>query len=151
MKTRRRYTKALLVGATLSGSMMTPALAQQKNPERNAYFGEQHVHTSWSFDASMAFGDTMAGPEDFYKYPLGQPITHVGGYKVKITKPLDWGAMTEHAEYLGVYPQLLDPSSPVRKHAPFLAEAIKVGARVDGLLTYKLLSVTLVKGHPIQG
>src|SRR5437899_10626238 len=77
-------------------------------------------------------------------------MTNVGGYKVKITKPLDWGATTEHAEYLGVYPQVLDPNSPVRKHAPFLSEAIKAGGRMDGLLTYKLLSVTLVKGHPIQ-
>ncbi|TMB44316.1 MAG: DUF3604 domain-containing protein [Deltaproteobacteria bacterium] len=29
----------------------------EKNPERNVYFGEQHVHTSWSFDA-FAFGDS---------------------------------------------------------------------------------------------
>jgi len=127
----------------------SPAFAQ-KNLTREAYFGEQHVHTSWSLDASLGFGDMVAGPEDFYKYALGQPMTHVGGYKVKITKPLDWGATTEHAEYLGVYPQVLDPNSPVRKHAPFLSEAIKAGGRADGLLTYKLLSVTLVKGHPIK-
>ena len=67
MKTRRRNTKAVLLAAALSGLMMAPALAQQKNPERNAYFGEQHVHTSWSLDASLAFGDMVAGPEDFYK------------------------------------------------------------------------------------
>ena len=25
--------------------------AQEKNPDRNAYFGEEHIHTSWSVDA----------------------------------------------------------------------------------------------------
>ncbi len=82
----------------------------------------------------------VAGPEEFYKYAVGQPITHPGGNKVKITKPLDWGATTEHAEYLGVYPQVLDPNSPVRKHAPFLSETIKAGGRADGMLTYKPIS-----------
>ena len=144
-----RWVTVTLLVAALVVQTGSPAFAQ-KNLTQEAYFGEQHVHTSWSLDASLGFGDMVAGPEDFYKYAMGQPMTHVGGYKVKITKPLDWGATTEHAEYLGVYPQVLDPNSPVRKHAPFLSEAIKAGGRADGLLTYKLLSVTLVKGHPIK-
>jgi len=57
MKTSRHHAKAALLGAVLSGLMMAPAVAQEKNPERNVYFGEQHVHTSWSFDA-FAFGDS---------------------------------------------------------------------------------------------
>jgi hypothetical protein len=35
---------ALLTGASLLAT--APASAQQKNPERNAYFGETHIHTS---------------------------------------------------------------------------------------------------------
>ncbi len=37
MGARRGYTKAVLLGAALSGLMMAPALAQQKNPDRNVY------------------------------------------------------------------------------------------------------------------
>ncbi len=48
---------ALLLGTVLMILMASPGFAQ-KNPERNVYFGEQHVHTSWSFDA-FAFGDTV--------------------------------------------------------------------------------------------
>jgi hypothetical protein len=73
----------------------------QKNPERNVYYGETHLHTSWSFDA-FAFGNTIAGPETFYQYALGKSVPHPGGYEVKITKPLDWGAVTEHSEYVGM-------------------------------------------------
>ena len=57
----------------------------QTGVERKVYFGEQHVHTSWSFDA-FGFGDTLTGPEDFYRYALGHPTPHPGGYTVKITK-----------------------------------------------------------------
>ena len=28
-----------------------PAFGQNRNPEREAFFGETHVHTSWSLDA----------------------------------------------------------------------------------------------------
>ena len=50
-----------------------PPPSQHPNPERNAFFGETHVHTSWSFDAYV-FGNMKAGPEDAYKYAMGQPI-----------------------------------------------------------------------------
>ena len=38
----------LLAGAVALAVSCMPVLAQQKNPDRNAYFGEQHVHTSWA-------------------------------------------------------------------------------------------------------
>src|SRR5580700_11768660 len=56
-----------------------PAFAQEKNPERNAYFGETHVHTSWSFDAFI-FGNHITGPADAYKYFKGETIKHPLGY-----------------------------------------------------------------------
>ena len=43
------------------------AQAEEPNPERNAYFGETHVHTSWSLDA-FALGNMVTTPEDAYKY-----------------------------------------------------------------------------------
>ena len=63
----------------------SPAFAQG-NPERNVYFGQTHVHTSWSFDAYV-FGNTVTGPEEAYKYALGQPIKHPGGYMVQAQAP----------------------------------------------------------------
>ena len=53
--------------------MAMVAVAQEKNPERNAYFGETHVHTSWSFDAFI-FGNHLTGPADAYKYFKGETI-----------------------------------------------------------------------------
>ncbi|HYB12239.1 MAG TPA: DUF3604 domain-containing protein, partial [Myxococcota bacterium] len=47
-----------------------PGSAQEKNPERNAYFGETHVHTSWSVDA-WVMGNRITGPDEAYKYAQG--------------------------------------------------------------------------------
>jgi hypothetical protein len=52
------------VAAGIMGFAASPAAAQG-NPLRDAYFGQTHVHTSWSFDAYV-FGNTKTGPEEAY-------------------------------------------------------------------------------------
>ena len=86
------------------------------NPDRDAFFGETHVHTSWSLDAWL-LGNRITGPADSYKYFKGQPIKHPAGYDVKIVTPLDWAGVTDHSEYVGVIKYANDPSSPVSKLA----------------------------------
>ena len=63
-------SSAVMFGFILVMAMV--AVAQEKNPERNAYFGETHVHTSWSFDAFI-FGNHVTGPADAYKYARASP------------------------------------------------------------------------------
>jgi hypothetical protein len=48
-----------LLSAALAAVTASTAFAE-KNPLREAYFGETHVHTSWSFDAYI-FGNHIAG------------------------------------------------------------------------------------------
>jgi hypothetical protein len=123
-----------------------PALAQG-NPEREAYFGETHIHTSWSFDAYI-YGNTKAGPEDAYKFATGQTITHPEGYPIKITRPLDFMAVTDHAEYAGVIPQANDPSSSISKLP--IAEQLKVRGKEDMQRVYLLLGTSMIKNQPIK-
>src|SRR6266700_661873 len=84
------------------------------NPERDAYFGETHVHTSWSLDA-FSIGNMLTTPGDAYKYFKGEPIKHPLGFEVKIDTPLDWAGVTDHSEYVGVIKLANDPSSPISK------------------------------------
>jgi uncharacterized protein DUF3604 len=84
------------------------------NPDRDAYFGETHVHTSWSLDA-FSLGNMLTTPSDAYKYFKGEPIKHPLGFEVKIDTPLDWAGVTDHSEYVGVVNMANDPSSPVSK------------------------------------
>src|SRR5208283_4126600 len=60
-----------------------PEKPPKPNPDRNAYFGEEHIHTSWSVDAWL-MGNRLTGPDDALKYAQGQTIKHPLGYDIKI-------------------------------------------------------------------
>src|SRR5215475_5972534 len=103
-----------LLAVALVGLVATPALAQQKNPLRDAYFGETHVHTSWSLDAWLG-GNRITDPGDAYKYFKGEPIKHPLGFDVKIDTPLDWAGVTDHSEYVGITRLANEPGSAISK------------------------------------
>lgn len=83
------------------------------DPEsREAFFGDLHVHTWWSFDA-FSLG-VRVGPEDAYAYAQGEAIDHISGEKIQQSgPPLDFIAITDHAEYQGVSMLAHEPDSPL--------------------------------------
>lgn len=83
------------------------------NAMRNAYFGDLHVHTAYSFDA-FAFG-TLATPYDAYRYAKGGTIRHPGGFDMKLRAPLDFYSVTDHAMFLGVMSAAADTSTEFSK------------------------------------
>jgi hypothetical protein len=85
------------------------------NPDRNAYFGDLHVHTRYSFDA-YAFG-TVATPEDAYRFAKGEPIRHSSGFDMQLSVPLDFYGVTDHGMFMGVAPVAADTSSDFSRHA----------------------------------
>jgi hypothetical protein len=86
----------------------------ERNPERNAYFGETHLHTSWSVDA-WVMGNRTTGPADALKYAQGETIKHPLGYDIKIETPMDFMGVTDHSEYVGVTREANTPGSAVSK------------------------------------
>ena len=85
----------------------TPAI--ESNPLKEAYFGEQHLHTSYSLDAYL--GGTRLRPADAYRFAKGEQV-EVNGQNYRISKPLDWAAVTDHAEYLGEMYSTWTPGAP---------------------------------------
>jgi len=84
--------------------------AHAATPERNAYFGDTHIHTMYSFDAFM--GNVRTTPDDAYRYAKGEPIDHPAGMKLRITgPPLDFLMVSDHAKYLGVFAAQIDPEA----------------------------------------
>ncbi len=74
-------------------------------PER-PYFGDEHLHTGWSADAGMS-GATL-GPEDAVRFARGEQVTSSSGQPVKLARPLDWIAVTDHSDGMGVISELRD-------------------------------------------
>jgi len=99
---------------TLALAAPCEAASEAGNPERNAYFGETHLHTSWSVDA-WVFGNRITGPADAYNYAKGRTIKHPMGYDITIDTPLDFMGVTDHSEYVGVTKQANTPGSYVSK------------------------------------
>lgn len=94
--------------------------------QRRAFFGELHLHTGLSFDA-WARGSKVL-PDEAYRFGKGetvivpadqlereQHITAGGGVKARRAWPLDFMAVTDHSEWMGVFNQLDDPNSDLSK------------------------------------
>ncbi|MEQ9111725.1 MAG: DUF3604 domain-containing protein [Rhodospirillaceae bacterium] len=89
-----------------------------RNPNRNAYFGDLHIHTGFSYDA-RPFG-TEITPADAYHFAKGGPIAtppyNENGEPtgvLTLKRPLDFAAVTDHSEFFGELALCSDPSSSV--------------------------------------
>ena len=92
-----------------------PAPVDAASPaSRQVYFGDLHVHSSWSLDAYAAGVEAI--PIDAYRYARGESIPHVSGQPIALAgPPLDFMALTDHAEYLGLTVAASMPGHPVRE------------------------------------
>ncbi len=82
------------------------AIIQPQNRQRNAYFGDLHVHSNLSFD-SYIFGNRFT-VDEAYRFARGQAFTIVTGEKMQLTRPLDFAAITDHAEGFGLHEACTD-------------------------------------------
>lgn len=122
------------------------ALAQA-NPLRDAYFGETHLHTSWSLDAWL-FGNRVTDPNDAYKYFKGEPIKHPLGYTIQIDTPLDFAGVTDHSEYVGVIKLANTPSSPISKE-PAAQDLILKADTPEEMQRVFIAGTQLMGGPPV--
>ena len=91
-----------------------------ENFSRGLYWGDTHVHSSWSVDAGN-MGNVQVGPDEAYRFARGEEVRAHNGMAVRLRRPLDFLVLTDHAEYLGVMPRL--------DAADALARSTEVGER----------------------
>lgn len=114
---------------------------------RHAFFGDLHMHTAFSLDAYL-FG-VRALPDDAYEFAKGRPLRHPNGQSLRIHRPLDFMAVTDHAEYLGSLERMADKGHPISRHP--LAE--RVGSKDASVRRQAYIDFTSAgrAGRPVQG
>jgi len=66
----------------------------------DVYFGDTHLHTSYSPDAGMS--GTVLGPDKAYRFARGETVTSNTGIPVRLGRPLDFLVVSDHSENLGL-------------------------------------------------
>ncbi len=91
------------------------------------YFGDTHLHTSFSADAG--FVGTTLGPEEAYRFALGEEITSSTGVRAKLQRPLDFLVVADHAENMGLAPLAIegDPAILATDFGREVHELLKAG------------------------
>ena len=83
--------------------------ASDANFAEGVYWGDTHLHTSFSTDAGMV-GNRL-GPEVAYRFALGEEIVTNSGLRARLIRPLDFLVISDHAENLGLA-SMIEESNP---------------------------------------
>lgn len=82
------------------------ARAAEDDVRTNVYWGDVHLHSNYSWDA-YGTGNTTLTPDQAYRFARGLPVIHPNrSSTVRIRRPLDFLAVTDHAIMLGVQAML---------------------------------------------
>lgn len=113
-----RFVRTVL--GLISAVMTTTAISSEPVVlEKSIFWGDLHTHTAYSMDAYVL--NTQTTPEDAYRFAQGGPITLPDGSIHRLQRPLDFAAVTDHAEYFGLIN--VCRSEPQRPYCQELAEA----------------------------
>ncbi|TKB45121.1 DUF3604 domain-containing protein [Thalassotalea mangrovi] len=102
----------------------------------NVYFGDTHLHTSWSTDSGMA-GATLT-PDDAYRFAMGETVTSNLGWKAQLRRPLDFIVVADHAENLGLadFIRREDPILMKNEQGRKWVEMTKAGKGYDAFIEW---------------
>ncbi|AXI53802.1 hypothetical protein SuNHUV7_41380 (plasmid) [Pseudoseohaeicola sp. NH-UV-7] len=73
-------------------------------PERPMW-GDSHLHTALSMDAG-GFGNRL-GLREAYRVARGEQVTASSGQDIRLSRPLDWLAITDHSDGMGLITDIL--------------------------------------------
>ena len=109
----------------MQGKMQFSPYAGRSYPTR-PLFGDTHLHTAISVDAGTM---NRLGQEEAFRFARGEEVTSQGGLRAKLSRPLDWLVISDHAEMYGLMPQLLagDPDILATEQGKRWYDMLKTG------------------------
>jgi hypothetical protein len=112
------------------------------------FWGDQHLHSAWSADAGMT-GATLT-PEDAVRFARGEEVVSNTGQPVKLSRPLDWLAVSDHSDGMGVIAEL-KAGNPEMMADPVLKrwhDMMRAGPEQAAAATLELIAAQSNKSLP---
>lgn len=109
----------------------------EKNYPNRVFFGDTHLHTSYSTDAGM-IGNRL-GPAEAYRFARGETVTSSTGLPVQLQRPLDFLVVSDHAENLGLAPMIAE-DNPALLSDPWgksVRDLVKIGTIEASVQAYE--------------
>jgi len=109
---------AFSVCLVMTAILAAPNTAVADATQTYLYWGDVHLHSNYSWDA-YGTGNASVTPDQAYRFARGLPILHPALHStVRIRRPLDFLAVTDHAIMLGTQ-VLLDQRDPKLLSTPW--------------------------------
>ncbi|WP_068119466.1 DUF3604 domain-containing protein [Tropicimonas marinistellae] len=124
----------------------------QEDFPNQVFFGDTHLHTSFSADAGLVGATTT--PDDAFLFAKGEEVISSNGIPARLQRPLDWLVVTDHAENLGI-PAALAAEDPVLTDTEWgaqLAEIAAPGTEESMVASYEFwMQATFAGEDPLAG
>jgi hypothetical protein len=104
--------------ALLTACHSLPSLAAEYSPPvandvpHQLFWGDTHLHTNQSPDA-FTFGNRGITPEQAYRFARGELVVSETGVKAKLSRPLDFLMVSDHSEFMGIFPKVFSRSPDI--------------------------------------
>ncbi|MCP4071495.1 MAG: DUF3604 domain-containing protein [Hyphomicrobiales bacterium] len=101
----------------------------EKDYPQNVYFGDTHHHTANSGDAFM--NGNRLNPAQAYRLARGEEVVSSSGVPIKLSRPLDFLVISDHAEGLGVMYEVYNGNPTFMKDETLVRwnKAMKAGGK----------------------
>ena len=101
--------------------------ANDNNFAEGLYWGDTHLHTSYSTDAGM-IGNKL-DPEQAYRFARGEEVISSTGQRTRLIRALDFLVVSDHAENLGLAPMIAESNAELLRteNGKRLHDMVKAG------------------------
>jgi hypothetical protein len=124
------------LGPTKIYSPYVERTAANSDLAEGVYWGDTHLHTSYSTDAGM-MGNRL-GPEEAYRFARGEEVLTSHGRRVRLIRPLDFLVVADHAENLGLAPYIAEshPDLLASEWGRMVHDMVKAGNSREAFQTW---------------
>lgn len=113
MKKLRNLLPALAASSFALGAMAAEYSPPVENDVPNRLlWGDTHVHSYLSPDA-FSFGNQGVTPEQAFRFARGETVKAQSGMEARLSRPLDFLLVSDHAEFLGIFPKVFSNSEDI--------------------------------------